>query len=133
MSQRALDGLLEDFHEMCMIQKSVLTEDIKKCLSELKCASVVVSAVDKVIERSYVASPFDGLHTVYLQQQYFQKHFHFVVSSAHIIHLHWLYICTRKVYKNMAYNYNVCINLGACTTTARPSQQSCYNWKQFPY
>lgn len=81
VSQRALDGLLEDFHEVCEIQRNALRDEVKKCLDGLKCTSVVIDAVDKVIERSCSASPFDGLHTAYLQQQYFQKHFHFVVSS----------------------------------------------------
>ena len=80
VSQRALDGLLEDFHEICEIQKNAVRDEVRKCLDGLKCASVVIDAVDKVIERNCSASPFDGLHTAYLQQQYFQKHFHFVVS-----------------------------------------------------
>ena len=61
-------------------------------------SSVVIDAVDKVIERTCSASPFDGLHTVYLQQQYFQKHFHFVVSSRHCAFGVCIYICTCSFY-----------------------------------
>ena len=83
VSQRALDGLLEDFQEICSIQKKALRDDVMKCLGDLKCSSLVITAVDQVIERSCATSPFDGLHTAYLQQQYFQTHFHFVVSYTH--------------------------------------------------
>lgn len=87
VSQRALDGLLEDFHEVCEIQKNALRDEVRKCLYGLKCASVIIDTVDKVIERNCSAS-FDGLHTAYLQQQYFQKHFHFVVSSVFYVCMH---------------------------------------------
>ena len=83
VSQRALDGLLEDFHEICEIQRNVLRVEIKKCLDDLQCTSVVIDAVDRVIKESRSVSPFNGLHTAYLQQQYFQTHFHFVVSCIH--------------------------------------------------
>ena len=87
--QRALDGLLEDFHEICEVQRNVLRNEVKKCLGDMKCTSVVIDAVDKVIERSSSASPFDGLHTAYLQQQYFQKQLHFVVSCTYSV----LFMC----------------------------------------
>ena len=70
MSQWALDGLLEDFHEVCEIQRNTLRDEVKKCLDG---TSVVIDAVDKVIEHNCSASPFDIAH---LQQQYFQKHWY---------------------------------------------------------
>ena len=85
VSQWAVDGLLEDFHKVCEIQRNALRDEVKKCLDGLKCTSLVINAVDKVIKHSCSASPFDGLHTAYLQQQYFQKHFHFVVRSTQYV------------------------------------------------
>ena len=83
VSQRALDGLLDDFHKICESQKNVLRDEVKKCLEGLQCTSLVIDAVDKVIEHSCSVSPFDGLHTAYLQQQYFQNHLYFVASSSY--------------------------------------------------
>ena len=79
--QLALDGLLDDFHEIFKIQMNALGENIKKCLKELNCTSHVITAVDQAISSNAAVSPFDGLHTAYLQQQYFRKHFHFVVRT----------------------------------------------------
>ena len=71
--QQALDGLLDDFHEISKIQINALGESVMKCLEELNCTSSVISAVDKVINGAAASSPFDGLHTAYLQQEYFKK------------------------------------------------------------
>ena len=82
--QCSLDGLLDDFHEVFKIRLSDLAEDIKKCLKDSNCTSEGIAAVDKVIGNYATISPFNGLHTAYLQQQYFKKHFHFVVNTLYI-------------------------------------------------
>ena len=91
-------------------KRNVVRDKVKKCLVDLKCTSIVIDAVDQVIKCSGVASPFDGLHTAYLQQQYFQKHLHFVVS------------CTQST-KKVFISDNIL--LGTCGTTTWPSQSSC--------
>ena len=70
-----------NFHEVCEIQKNALRDEVRKWHQ----LSLMLLTV---IERNCSASPFDGLHTAYLQQQYFQKHFYFVVSCAFCVYMH---------------------------------------------
>lgn len=109
--QQALDGLLDDFHKILKLQMKALGENVMSYLEEQNCASHVICAVDKIISCTATESPFNGLHTAYLQQEYFKKHFHFVVSAT-------------KSYNSC---FNTCVAfIGTCGTTTWSNQLSHY-------
>ena len=92
ISQLALDGLLEDFHELCETQQNCLRKEVKECLQSLSCSTQVIEAVDRVVHQSRTNLPFDGLQTAYLQQQYFQENFNFVVGNTYNDQVHVYYV-----------------------------------------
>ncbi len=73
--------MIEDIHGLFETQQDILRKEVKTHLEGLNCASQVIKSVDKVLEKSRTALPFDGLHSLHLQQQYFKTHFFFVVRQ----------------------------------------------------
>ena len=82
ISQRALDGLVDDITEFFRTQTYVLGAELKECLEKMNYSIDVITTIEEVIKKKASCSLFDGLHTAYLQRKYYADNFSFMLITS---------------------------------------------------
>ena len=58
-----------------------IKKDVIQCMQEGHASPELISKVNEQFTKQIAATPFDGLHTSYLQKKYYIDHFHLVVRN----------------------------------------------------
>jgi hypothetical protein len=80
ISQSSMDHLLGDISSFFETMKDRLIQNVDSALREK--GICMTDHLQAISHSPDVSDPFSGLHTEYLQKQYFIKHFNLVVSIA---------------------------------------------------
>jgi len=84
LTQVAIDGLIDDVASLLEEETLTLMKDINHCIRG-NVPEHVSSAINAIFSHRMVKSPFEGLHSAYLQKQYFINNLHLVVCCYEIV------------------------------------------------
>jgi len=84
LPQVTIDNLVSDVGTLLEEELLSLKYDIGKCLQENDASMELSTKINETITQRIGPSPFQGIHTAYLQQKYYSEHFNLVVSIMYI-------------------------------------------------
>ena len=75
----AINSLIGDISTLLEEETLLLKKDVIQCMLEGHASTELISRVNEQFSTKIAATPFEGLHTSYLQKKYYNDHFHLVV------------------------------------------------------
>jgi len=79
LSQVAINSLIGDVSTLLEEETLSLKKDVVQCMQEGHASNELISRVNEQFSKKIAATPFEGLHTSYLQKKYYNDHFYLVV------------------------------------------------------
>ena len=79
LSQVAINSLIGDVSTLLEEETLSLKKDVIQCMQEGHASTELISRVNEQFSKKIATTPFEGLHTSYLQKKYYNDHFHLVV------------------------------------------------------
>lgn len=83
ISQRAINGIIDDVDTLFEEELAALKEEVTSCFASSQGTLETMRKVKKVFEQKTSVPFFHGLGSEHLQKAYYSTHFNFVVSCEH--------------------------------------------------